>query len=254
MNKPAEPPGNTERAVPGKGLRIVAFANFFKSYMSAATVVAASIPIPVASWKLIPIYAQQRGFLTVYASLFCFLLLAFVFSIRHRLAPPMFSAGKRGLVIAILPFIFILLTLGCILAYHAVLQMSVQQLRELGIQASTSDLLEKVDATEIPYALALSACYLGIFVFAEAAFILMAIREYLEDLLHLNETAMLRGIPGFSTPPSMPLAASAEEPRGIHAAELRAINRLREKAESNADHITSGALIPSQPSERTSSR
>lgn len=230
MNTPPEQPGNSERTVPGKSLRIVAFANFFKSYMSAATVVAASIPIPVASWKLIPIYSQQRGFLTVYSSLFCFLLLAFVFSIRHRLAPPMFSAGKRGMVIAILPLVFIFLTFGCILAYHAVLQMSVQQLRELGIQASTSDLLEKVDATEIPYALALAVCYLGIFVFAEAAFVLMAIREYLEDLLHLNETALLHGIPGFPTPASTPTAANAEEHRGLHAAELRAINRLREKS------------------------
>ena len=59
--------------------RLEVFANFFKGYMSVSTIVAASIPIPVASWKLIPIYSQQRGFLTVYASLFCFLLLAFVF-------------------------------------------------------------------------------------------------------------------------------------------------------------------------------
>ena len=58
--------------------------------MSVSTIVAASIPIPAASWKLIPIYVRQSGFLTVYASLFCFLLLAFVFSIRHRLAGPMF--------------------------------------------------------------------------------------------------------------------------------------------------------------------
>jgi len=28
--------------------------------------------------------------------LFCFLLLAFVFSIRHRLAVPMFSKGKMS--------------------------------------------------------------------------------------------------------------------------------------------------------------
>src|ERR1017187_6387658 len=119
--------------------RIRVFANFFKSYMSVSTIVAASIPIPVATWNLIPIFSQQKGFLTVYASLFCFLLLAFVFSIRHRLTIWMFSVGLRSLLIAVLPFVFMMLTVGCILAYHATLQQSVLQLRSLGLRASTSD-------------------------------------------------------------------------------------------------------------------
>jgi hypothetical protein len=178
---------------PQKSQRIRLFADFFKSYMSVSTVVAATIPIPVASWKLIPIYAQQRGFLTVYASLFCFLLLAFVFSIRHRLGIHMFSKGRYGILIAVLPALFIILALACIMAYHAVLQMSLQQLRALGINATTSDLLDKMDSTEIPYALPLAGFYLGIFVFSEAAFVLMAIREYLQDLLHLDEAALLNG-------------------------------------------------------------
>ena len=175
--------------------RLAVFANFFKSYMSASTLVAASIPIPVASWKLIPIYSQQRGFLTVYASLFCFLLVAFVFSIRHRLAVPMFSRSRAGTLIAALPLVFMLSTLACIVAYHGLMQQSIGELRERGLVFSTTDLLEKVDMTEIPHAVALAACYLGIFIFAEAAFVLMAIREYLQDLLQLEETALLRNAP-----------------------------------------------------------
>ena len=108
------------------------FANFFKGYMSVSTIVAAAIPIPITSWKLIPIYSQQRGFLTVYSSLFCFLLLAFVFSIRHRLAGPMFFRGWVGGLVAALPAVFIVLTLGCIVTYHGLLQQSIEQLRELG--------------------------------------------------------------------------------------------------------------------------
>ena len=184
-----------KKTVSTEKTRLAVFANFFKGYMSVSTIVAASIPIPVASWKLIPIYAQQRGFLTVYASLFCFLLLAFVFSIRHRLAGPMFTKGKMGAVIAALPFVFILLTLACIVLYHALIQQSVGELRELGLRLTTTDLLEKVDATEIPHAVELAACYLGIFLFAEAAFVLMAIREYLQDLLHLDEVTLLRRTP-----------------------------------------------------------
>jgi len=173
--------------------RLAVFANFFKGYMSASTIVAAAIPIPVASWKLIPMYAQQRGFLTVYASLFCFLLLAFVFSLRHRLAGPMFSKGKAGALIAALPPMFIVLTLTCIVMYHEFIKQSTEQLRLLGLRLTTPELLDKVDATEIPFAVALAACYLGIFVFAELAFVLMAIREYLQDLLHLDEVSLLRG-------------------------------------------------------------
>ncbi len=184
-----------KKTVSTEKTRLAVFANFFKGYMSVSTIVAASIPIPVANWKLIPIYAQQRGFLTVYASLFCFLLLAFVFSIRHRLAGPMFTKGKMGAVIAAMPFVFILLTLACIVLYHALIQQSVGELRELGLRLTTTDLLEKVDATEIPHAVELAACYLGIFLFAEAAFVLMAIREYLQDLLHLDEVTLLRRTP-----------------------------------------------------------
>ncbi len=175
-------------------MRLANFANFFKGYMSLSTIVAAAIPIPIGRWKLIPIYSGQRGFLTVYASLFCFLILAFIFSIRHRLAGLMFSHRRLSGILAATPFVFILLTLGCVVAYHALMQQSIGQLRELGLRQSTGELLEKVDATEIPDAVALAACYLGIFIFAEAAFVLMAIREYLQDLLQLEEVALLRGV------------------------------------------------------------
>ncbi len=178
---------------PPRPTRLAGFANFFKGYMSVSTVAAAAIPIPVASWKLIPMYAQQRGFLTVYASLFCFLLLAFVFSIRHRLARPMFFRGRMGAVVSALPAVFIVLTLACIVAYHALLQQSIGELRELGFSTvPMKPLLDQTDGTQIPYAVELAACYLGIFIFAELAFVLMAMREYLQDLLHLDEVGLLR--------------------------------------------------------------
>src|SRR4051812_14272722 len=79
-------PEERNQAERSRPTRLALFANFFKGYMSVATIVAAAIPIPITSWKLIPIYSQQRGFLTVYSSMFCFLLLSFVFSIRHLLA------------------------------------------------------------------------------------------------------------------------------------------------------------------------
>jgi hypothetical protein len=129
----------------------------------------------------------------VYSSLFCYLLLAFVFSIRHWLARRMFAGGVQGLLAALLPMVCIACSLGCICEYHYLLQQSTEQLRSLGVMATTGELLQKTDSTEIPYGLPLAACYMGFFLFAEAAFVLMAIREYLQDLLQLDERELLRG-------------------------------------------------------------
>lgn len=180
----------------GKRTRLAVFANFFKSYMSVSTIVAASIPIPIGSWGLIPIYSQQRGYLTVYASLLCFLLMAVIFSIRHRLSMVMFGSSFASGVLAVLPFVFIALTLVCISCYHATLLKSLEEFRQRGVIQPTNVVLSSADLSEIPYALDLSIYYLGIFVFAEAAFLFTAIREYLQDALHLDETALLHGKPG----------------------------------------------------------
>jgi hypothetical protein len=68
---------------------------------------------------------------------------------------------------------------------------SIAQLRELGMHFTTTELLDKVDVSEIPHSVELAVYYLGIFIFAEAAFVLTAIREYLQDLLHLDELSLL---------------------------------------------------------------
>jgi hypothetical protein len=192
---PAGDPVNDADPTPGsrKSLRIAGFANFFKSYMSVSAIIAAAVPIPVAALKLIPTYEQQRGYLSVYASLFCFLLVAFVFSIRHALAVRMFSRGLQSALIAALPAVFILLTAVSIADYHLTLQHSLAQWRSVGVTAPSSELLSKADYMEIPYSLRLTLCYLGIFVFAEAAFVLMAMREYLQDILHLDEVKLAQG-------------------------------------------------------------
>lgn len=187
-------PGQTKQST---ALRLAAFTAFFKSYMNVAGVLLACVPIPVASWRLLPVFSAQRGYLTVYTSLFCFLMVAFVFSIRHSLAKQMFMDGRLVFLISALPSLFIVLTLACILAYHANLNDSLQQLRQIGAVAPTSTLLQETDYTEIPHSLALSGYYLGIFVFAECAFVLMALREYLQDCLGIDEIALLKG----SVPP-----------------------------------------------------
>ena len=48
------------------------------------------------------------------------------------------------------------------------------------------------DYREIPNSVQLTVCYVGMFVTAEAAFILMALREYLQDVLKISDTSLIR--------------------------------------------------------------
>ena len=79
-----------EEHLPADPRRIQAFARFFKNYMSVSSFVVAALPIPITSLGLIPTFADHRTLLATYTSLFCFLLLGFVFYVRHTLARWMF--------------------------------------------------------------------------------------------------------------------------------------------------------------------
>ncbi|MGA2149630.1 MAG: hypothetical protein ABSH49_32270 [Bryobacteraceae bacterium] len=184
--------------------RIHGFARYFKRYMGVSSVVAAALPIPVAAFRLIPTYSAQVSFLGVYTSLFAFLVLAFLFYSRHWIAHLMFFEGEPGLyrmrpVAAWLPLLLILLSLGSTFVYHAQLNESIREsirdhaleLASVGIAASASKMLKDTVASDIPHAVILIALYLGIFLFAEAAFVVMALREYLQDLLGVSERDLL---------------------------------------------------------------
>ncbi len=188
------PAGNLEPQTP---VRLAAFAKFFKAYMGTASVVTASLPIPVAAFHLIPTYAAQEKFLSVYTSLFCFLMLAYLFYIRHWLGRLMFSTSPDGHVVlrsflAFVPLLLILSSLGLVALYHYYLTQSLQVFTQQGVMNRTTEILGKADYREIPYSLQLTACYLGMFLTAESAFILMALREYLQDVLHIADASLLR--------------------------------------------------------------
>lgn len=221
--------------------RVKAFANFFKKYMSISAVVAAALPIPVTGFKLIPTYHAQTSLLATYTSLFCFLLLGFIFYTRHALARLMFPQffGKKyafskdgrpwqhqmlmsftrliRFVVAILPALLILASLVCVSYYHENLDESVRvSLNSEALEAPTvsptsseaspkartqvakepktsTEVLAKLESWQIPFGSRLMQLYLGIFLFAEAAFIVMALKEYLQDLVKLSELDLIVG-------------------------------------------------------------
>jgi len=178
-------------------MRFAAFAGFFKAYMGTASVVTASLPIPVAAFHLIPTYEAQARFLSTYTSLFCFLLLAYLFYVRHWLGRLMFYTKPDGDVtlrrfVSLVPLLLILASLGLVFLYHHYLVDSLTVFSEIGVIKPTTSLLNTTDYREIPGSLQLTVCYLGIFLTAEAAFILMALREYLQDVLHIQDVSLIR--------------------------------------------------------------
>src|SRR5271167_654658 len=182
---------------PHEPVRFAAFARFFKAYMGTAAVVTASLPIPVAAFHLIPTYASQEKFLSTYTSMFCFLMLAYLFYIRHWLGRLMFYTKPDGDIalrrlISFVPLLLILCSLSLVVLYHHYLVDSLTVFSEIGVIKPTADLLKNADYREIPDSLQLTVCYLGMFLTAEAAFILMALREYLQDVLHLQDIALIR--------------------------------------------------------------
>jgi hypothetical protein len=205
--------------------RVRTFARFFKNYMSISAVVTAALPIPVTSLKLIPTYTAQTSILSTYTSLFCFLTLGFLFYSRHQLGRLMFpeflnrsvsaKISSKGdairylalavvhyvhrfqqSLVAFLPAIFILLSLLCVFYYHSILDGSLRSITSMGGGPKSSILLSEVELYRIPNEIALMFWYLGIFVFAEAAFVTMAMKEYIQDLVKLSEIEIIgRGRP-----------------------------------------------------------
>jgi len=215
--------------------------------MSVSAVLAAALPIPITSFKLIPTYHAQTSLLATYTSLFCFLLLGFIFYSRHALARLMFPHFLRKprpatistfairvsiafekllrLSVSLLPALLIAASLWCMVRYHVALSASVSNgvrfpagssiQHEDGasipasaasavdthqtndpfgsISAVTEDVMKKSPLWTIDFEGTLMLLYLGIFVFAECAFIIMALKEYLQDLVKLSEMELITG-------------------------------------------------------------
>jgi len=206
--------------------RVRAFALFFKRYMSVSALVTAALPIPVTAFHLIPTYAALTKILSTYTPMFCFLILGYIFFSRHQLARSMFPEYFRtgpasssipllktlGITflgtpvrvtwhafVATLPLLLIVVSLYCVFAYHVTLADSVKTAIEGGLAGSldkmapTQSALQNVDLSFIPMAGTLIGYYLGIFLAAEAAFILMAIKEYLQDTVGLTDVELIEG-------------------------------------------------------------
>jgi hypothetical protein len=199
-----EPRSAPDAAPPIEPTRVKAFARYFKNYMGLSSFVTAALPIPVASLGLIPTFHAQTKLLSTYASLFCFLILGFVFYTRHPLARVFFPQVKvtrpdqetkisPRVSVATMPLGLILLALMFVFFYHQTLNSSLNTLRSHGVGPTESQLLENIELSKIPGSSTLIIFYVAFFLSAELAFVLMAVKEYLQDLLGLSDVDLILG-------------------------------------------------------------
>jgi hypothetical protein len=217
--------------------RIQRFVGFFKNYMSVGAVLIAASPILVSLANAIPTYAAHTKLLSVYTSLFCFLVLALIFYFRHALAHHLFgpsvNSGAIRSFTTSLPAILIVLCAASAIGYQVALTTSVfdvkripttiaatraklkvqefersteskvtQAQMEQAVQyelerlggpdgRTSSEVLAQTDLTRIPRSETLIALYVLMFLFAEGAFILMALREYLQDIIGVTDKQLI---------------------------------------------------------------
>jgi hypothetical protein len=185
---------------PTDARRLRSFASFFKNYMSVSAFLAAAAPIPVALFDLIPQYESQQNLTTTMSSLLAFLALAYIFFNRSALGRAWFgdfllqqsspsartSLRSRRPLTSALPLLLIVLSLASLFAYLFMLEQSA----DVAGQSIAAELRE-AEFGEIRQAPLLMGLLIMFFVLAEAAFIVMALREYTQDLLGITDRELI---------------------------------------------------------------
>ena len=181
--------------------RFKKFVAYFKKYLGLGAVGCGALPAPMSYFRVIPTFQAQYKFLTGYVTVFCFLALGFIFYSRHSIARWIFQSNKRRngnakTLAAWLPLGLIGTSLACLSVYHLLLQASVSQaisdFYARGVNLTDQFALENTPFEDIRFAIPLMIAYLGVFLGAEAAFAVMAIREYMQDILNLEDSEIVQ--------------------------------------------------------------
>jgi hypothetical protein len=194
--------------------RLRKFASFFKGYMGVMPLVTAAVAPLLTMMKAIPVYESQKTTLATYSGLLGFLLLAWVFYTRgafvRGMVPRSQSSADYGtpylikrmmqrFTVNLLPLLLIVGSVLCFIEYLRFLDLSVSTILQAAPASSgpmsRKDILDRIGQMgAIPEASALQSFYLGIFLLAEMAFVLMALREYAYGVLKISEEEILRGL------------------------------------------------------------
>jgi hypothetical protein len=186
--------------------RLHAFAAAFKGYMAVMPLVIAALAPLLTFLKALPTYESQRTTLASLSGILGFLLLAWLFYIRRTLALGSLVRGFRALINT-LPLLLIVGTVASFIGYFHVLGVSttaaleqankkqwtyVVKDQKFGFETG-SDVLKHWDDRPVTHAVWLQLLYLAIFLSAECAFVMMALREYINDTRHVSELEWMFG-------------------------------------------------------------
>ena len=176
--------------------RLKVFANVFKGYMGVMPLVTAALAPLLTAMGAIPIYEALRKPLATLSGILGFLLLGWVFYVRRTIALGSITRGPRA-IINLLPLVLVGASIYSYVNYTKVLDASIDEILKTESKEpirSRSEVLKQGGSdASIPDNGYLQLLYLSIFLFAESAFLLMAIREYINDVRQISEKEWMFG-------------------------------------------------------------
>lgn len=209
------------------------FTSPLRHYTGMWCLFVAALPIVVTRFGLIPVYESQKNLLPAYASFFCLLSLAYVFSQRHRLARAMFAApllwsdldpvqSKKPKPLSINGGLagMILGALGCAALYLWAFEGGRTSRDFPALPPSSMN------------AVLLALSFITLFLLASGAFAIVAVREHMQRVLGLSDAEVITGLPR-SAEPTTSAAPSAARHGGI--AVLSERGGVRVSVESNEE-------------------
>jgi hypothetical protein len=211
------------------------FGGFFKSYLSVSTLVVASTPIFVGLIGALPRFDALSTLMTTLSSVVCFFMVAYVFYVRHRVAPwfvPIVLGAtksfnpspKRTFWLTALPLILLVLGLLSLSVYLNVYTESIAAARSTalsGIRDSHSPpppatdehtLATKTPFSQVSYYQGLIVLYVAFYAFIELAFIVMAMKEYVLAIANVSDLDMIADSAGLKIQHKDPATPSGTQP------------------------------------------
>ena len=181
--------------------RLSLFANVFKGYMGIMPIVTAALAPILTAMNVLPTYESQRKPLATIAGALGFLLLAWIFYVRRTIALGSITHGFRW-IFNLLPLVLVFGSVGCYIACAGTLESSLQALAKSDRPITRAQALGSLSQeVAIPAPVELQLLYLGMFLCAEGAFVLMALRDYCNGVRHVSEYDWMFGPQDGSAPP-----------------------------------------------------
>lgn len=173
--------------------RLQLFANVFKGYMGVMPIVTAALAPLLTAMNVIPTFDPQRKPLATMAGILGFLLLAWLFYMRRTFALGSITHGYRWFF-NLVPLALIATSVICYVFYASTLEHSLADIVKGNPGIGRAQALGNWTVDHpAPDSVVLQLLYLGMFLSAEAAFVMMAMREYANDVRRVSEYEWMFG-------------------------------------------------------------